>query len=199
MLLPYTTLEYYGPSAASISLDDGIGTGELVSATPHQTNRVALAVTGTGDAPTLRPYRGYVAAMDAQGNSYAIITPHQSMKARLLVSVGAVPSAEDVAQAIWNSQSAQYSYPNTMGKSLANASSGGVDYSALADAVWGKALESSLTAEQIVRIMAAALAGDRSGIGTATEIYKGLDGTTTRISLTPDANGNGTPSINGAA
>ena len=72
-------------------------------------------------------------------------------------------------------------------------------YYALADAVWSKALESSLTAEQMLRIMAAALAGQRSGLGTATETYTGLDGATARIILTPDQNGNGTPAVNGAA
>lgn len=198
MLLPYTTLTYYGPCAAAMYPDDSMGVGSM-EATPHQTMRVAFVGVGTGDAPVLRPYRGYAAALVVDGIGSSAITPHQLMRVKLSVSIGAVPSAEDVAQAIWNSQSAQYNYPNTMGRALANASSGGVDYNALADAVWSKALESSLTAEQMLRIMAAALAGQRSGLGTATETYTGLDGATARIILTPDQNGNGTPAVNGAA
>lgn len=66
-----------------------------------------------------------------------------------------------------------------------------------AAAVWARAIE-GLTAEQMLRIMLAALAGKRWGLGTATEQYMGRDGVTPRITLTGfDANGNGTPTING--
>ena len=76
----------------------------------------------------------------------------------------------------------------------------GADQVSVAGDPWIKVIESGYTAEEILRLMAAALAGQRSGIGTATETYTGLDGTTTRISLTPtDAAGNGTPVIDGTA
>lgn len=65
-----------------------------------------------------------------------------------------------------------------------------------ASAVWASAIE-TLTAEEMMRIMLAALAGKRDGIGTATENYRGQDGVTARITLTPDANGNGTPVLDG--
>ena len=65
-----------------------------------------------------------------------------------------------------------------------------------ATAVWAKAIEGSLTAEQMQRILLAALAGKRAGIGSATETYYAPNGTTPRITLTPtDANGNGTPVV----
>jgi hypothetical protein len=67
----------------------------------------------------------------------------------------------------------------------------------IADSVWSKALE-GLSAEQMMRVMLAALAGKREGIGTVTEKYYGRDGVTPRITLTPDSNGNGTPVVNGS-
>ncbi len=67
----------------------------------------------------------------------------------------------------------------------------------IAESVWAHALE-GLTAEQIMRVMLAALAGKRQGLGTATEEYMAQDGVTPRITLTADAEGNGTPIINGA-
>ena len=77
----------------------------------------------------------------------------------------------------------------------------GITSSTAADnaaAVWAKAVE-GLTAEEMMRVMLAALAGKRQGIGTATEQYMAQDGITPRITLTPtDANGNGVPIINGA-
>lgn len=68
----------------------------------------------------------------------------------------------------------------------------------IADTVWSKALE-TLTAEEMMRIMLAALAGKRQGLGTGTEQYMAQDGTTPRITLTPDQYGNGTPTIDGTA
>ena len=71
--------------------------------------------------------------------------------------------------------------------------------SQIASGVWSHIVE-TLTAEEMMRVMLAAMAGKRQGLGTATEQYMGRDGVTPRITLTPtDAAGNGTPSINGAA
>ena len=69
------------------------------------------------------------------------------------------------------------------------------DKTDIIDGTWSKALE-GLTAEQMMRVMLAALAGKREGLGTATEQYMARDGVTPRITLTPDANGNGTPTVN---
>jgi hypothetical protein len=63
-----------------------------------------------------------------------------------------------------------------------------------AAAVWSTPLE-TLTAEEIMRVLLAALAGARSGLGSATEEYLAQDGTTPRITFSPDAQGNGTPII----
>lgn len=67
-----------------------------------------------------------------------------------------------------------------------------------AAAVWSSTLEGALSAEETLRILLAALAGKREGIGTATERYYGQDGVTPRITLTPDQHGNGAPVVDGA-
>jgi len=46
-----------------------------------------------------------------------------------------------------------------------------------------------------MKVTLAALAGKRAGIGTATETYYAQDDVTPVITLTPDANGNGTPTV----
>lgn len=48
------------------------------------------------------------------------------------------------------------------------------------------------TLQQALRIIAAATAGKISGAGTGTEVAKGLDGSTDRITATVDASGNRT-------
>ena len=64
------------------------------------------------------------------------------------------------------------------------------DKTDIIDGTWAKVLE-GLTAEEMMRVMLAALAGKRTGLGTATETYMAQDGTTPRITLTPDQYGNG--------
>lgn len=59
-------------------------------------------------------------------------------------------------------------------------------------AVGSRVIESTYTADEIMKIMAAALAGKVSGAGSGTETFVGLDDATNRIVSTVDANGNRT-------
>lgn len=74
----------------------------------------------------------------------------------------------------------------------------------IATAVWTHALESTLTAEQIQRILLAGVSGNRTGIpetySPGTEIkYWSVNGTKPRITYTPtDANSNGTSVLDGS-
>lgn len=69
----------------------------------------------------------------------------------------------------------------------------------IAAAVWSYILEGALTAEQMQRIMLAALAGKRQGLaeGPGTVTYYGQDGVTPRVTLPHDGYGNGTPTVDG--
>lgn len=62
--------------------------------------------------------------------------------------------------------------------------------SEVASGVWEHVVESTYTAEQIMRLMGAVLAGTVSGAGTGTETFKGLDTSTNRIVATVDSSGN---------
>lgn len=57
---------------------------------------------------------------------------------------------------------------------------------------WAAAIEAGLTAGEILRIIAAVLAGKVSGAGSGTETFSGLDGTTPRVVSTVDDGGNRT-------
>lgn len=68
----------------------------------------------------------------------------------------------------------------------------------IAQAVWQRAVESGLSAEQMLRITLATLAGKSSGIGSDTETYYGRDGTTPRLTVQFDSQGNrDTVAVNG--
>lgn len=62
----------------------------------------------------------------------------------------------------------------------------------LASAVWSEALEAGYTAQEIMRVMAAALAGEVSGAGTSTVTIRDIADTTDRIVASVDGSGNRT-------
>jgi hypothetical protein len=66
------------------------------------------------------------------------------------------------------------------------------------DAIYDEAVEGTLTSRQLSKILLAVLAGKSSGSGTTTILFKGLNGTTTRVTATVDGHGNRTGvSVNG--
>lgn len=97
---------------------------------------------------------------------------------------GSAPTAAEVATAVKSSLAPDFADVQT---SIAGVPT----------AVWTQVLE-GLTAEEMMRIMLAALSGKRQGLGTPTEEYMARDGVTPRITLAADAAGNGTPVVNGA-
>lgn len=62
----------------------------------------------------------------------------------------------------------------------------------LASAVWAQALEAGYTAEEMMRVMAAAMAGEVSGAGTSTIVIRDIADTKARITATVDGSGNRT-------
>lgn len=83
--------------------------------------------------------------------------------------------------------SVQYTVP-VQAQGISTSGGGG----ATAAQVWQQPIEGSLSAEQMLRIVVAALSGRTAGIGTSTEQYLSADGATPRIAATFDANGNRT-------
>lgn len=67
-----------------------------------------------------------------------------------------------------------------------------------ATAVWQQVLESSLSAEELVRLMASMLTGKVSGAGTGTETFRDLDDSKDRVVVTVDENGNRTAVVRDA-
>lgn len=62
----------------------------------------------------------------------------------------------------------------------------------IASAVWSEAIEGTITAAELVKLISAALAGKISGAGTSTVTIRDVNDTTNRIVATVDANGNRT-------
>jgi len=148
--------------------------------------------------------------------SYAVLAPVSSELAAEYVVRGAVATdltanyrvltpvvsdlsaAYSVSGSVTSDLAASWAVMGTATKDLAasysiySSSGGGTGASAqeIADAVWQRVVESGLTAEQMLRIIMAPLAGKADGIGTTTERYFAQDGVTPRVTATFDAQSN---------
>lgn len=143
-----------GPMEGSGSMEFTAPDGSL-SLVISMSGNVAIA-TLTGDSMVLRMTVGLngTGAFQLTGtNNLALIVPFEGAGSVLTMGVGATDlrgllsmagewtpftelSPEGLANAVWSSLAAQYNDAGTMGNKLNTASSGGVDLSALAEAVW---------------------------------------------------------------
>jgi hypothetical protein len=71
---------------------------------------------------------------------------------------------------------------------VAGTGGGGVS----AAQIWQHVVEAGMSAEEVLRVMVAAMAGKVSGAGTTTEIFRSIDDTRNVITATVDAQGNRT-------
>lgn len=115
----------------------------------------------------------------------------------LSISQGAIPtnisadissastlSPENLAAAVWNSIAASFNLAGTMGNKL-NSAGGAAN-------PWDIEIEPGWTAEEILRVIAAVLAGKVSGAGTGTETFRDITDVKDRVTATVDNNGNRT-------
>lgn len=175
----YFTLAFYGPGAAAARL---AGTGTLAAAVKGNARAgAALAGVGTVSTADLTAGKTMAAALAGVG-TVTDAAPKGRARAVATISIGSRPSAEDVAQAVWGASKNINAETGTTVEALRNASSAGDP--------WTTTIEAGMSAAEILRIIAAALAGPVSGAGTTTITIKGLDGTTDRITATVDGEGN---------
>lgn len=156
------------------------GSGTL-TATISGIYDMSIDLTGSGSM---------TAAMTALGNMLADLTGAGDLDATIagigdmtidIVVTGTGLTTANVGQAVWAALAATNNDPGTMGEKLNDAGS--------ASNPWTEVLESGFTAAEILRLIAAAVAGASSG-GPGSPVFKGLDGTTDRISGTADSDGN---------
>lgn len=183
--------------AASISGDGGVintdvgliisisaailASGGISSAAASAITNMVANITGSGDIDaTAAGLADLGAALTGAGLVVAGNTALMDIEANIRGYGDLTP--EGLRDAVWSAILANYPDAGTAGYTLANAGAGGNPWSAV--------IESGLTAEEILRIVAAALAGKVSGAGTGTETFVGLDGMTNRIVSTVDDNGN---------
>lgn len=104
--------------------------------------------------------------------------------------VGAIKAVTDKVDTAMVLDGAVYQFT---ANALELAASGtGLNAAQTGDAVLDEVVEGSYTLRQLMRLIAAVIAGTTSGGGTTAVSFTGLDGVTTRITATVDASGNRT-------
>ena len=195
--------------AVKLALADLTGSGGISNADASRIVQLIAALTGTGTVSNadLKAFLQAVAALTGSGGvSSAVLTGLGALIAALtgsgtatgstLTGSGALDAditvtgtgltTSNVGPAVWSAIASANNDPGTMGEKLNDAGS--------ASNPWTEIIESGYTAAQILKLIAAAVQGDATGLEDGTPTFKGLDGTTDRITATYT---NGTRTVTG--
>lgn len=188
-----------------------IASGGITSAATQALASMIAALTGSGNiTATAKGLADLGAALSGTGTVTANNTALMDISADIRGYGDLTP--EGIRDAVWNAMLINYPTSGSAGNTLALAGSGGVDYTALANAVWTRAertlssqgnedianavmqyaIEAGWSVETMMRVFAAVLAGKVSGAGTGTEIFRGINDDKARVTATVDAAGNRT-------
>lgn len=152
MLLPYTTLTYYGPCATAVYLD-GVGS---VTAQPVGSIRSASSLSGAGTITYARSLRliGSPATLLGSG-TITVAQPRGYIRANVTIKVNEL-SQDDVSGAVWQSfVSPGITYQAAIQTLLAGGGGGG----ATASDIWSYSSRSLTDVSNI-----------QSGLATSAEV-----------------------------
>jgi len=166
-------------------LADLIGSGEISDADLKAFLQAVASLTGSGVAAGTRTGIGaLISAITGDGTAETSVATGTGELDADLVVTGTGLTTGNVGAAVWAALAAANNVSGTMGEKLNDAGSGSNP--------WTEVIESGFTAAEILRILAAVLAGKVSGAGSGTETFVGIDGTTDRVVSTVDTSGNRT-------
>jgi hypothetical protein len=116
-----------------------------------------------------------LAALTGSGLADGTLTGVGALAAALVVTGTGLTTA-NVGPAVWAAIATQNDTAGSMGEKLNDAGS--------ASNPWTEVIESGFTAAEILKLIAAAVQGDATGLESGAPVFKGLDGTTDRITAT---------------
>lgn len=190
------------------------GTGEVSDADLKAFLQLAADLSGDGEvsAATLTGIGAAIAALTGSGTAGGSTATGIGACSADLVVTGTGLSTANVGAAVWEyligaseaqdllaaAGAAGDPWIATLPGAYGAGTAGNIIGNLLAN-IGDRLIENGLTQDEVTRIMLAALAGKRQGLGTATEQYLSQDESKARITFTPtDANGNGDTVVDGA-
>lgn len=149
------------------------GSGDVTDANLQAFLQAVAALTGSGTAAgPLVGLGELLSALSGAGVAASTLTGTGEMDADLIVT-GTGLSTSNVGQAVWSALAAANNVTGTMGEKLNDAGSGSNP--------WTEVIESGFTAAEILRLIAAVIQGDATGLESGAPVFKGIDGTTDRV------------------
>lgn len=159
-----------------------IGTGGVTGPVQMILSMAADVAAGGDIDGSLGLIAWCVGALTGAGGADGSVLRGESWMSASIVVTGDVLTAQSVAAEVWNSLAAAYNNSGSMGEKLNDAGS--------ASNPWTEIIEAGLTAEDILKIVAAALAGKVSGAGTPIIAFRNLSDTKDAITAVTDDIGN---------
>jgi hypothetical protein len=151
------------------------GEGTL-TATIQGRRAMTVDLTGTGGfAGGMQAVASMVAILTGSGDLDAVIRAYGDMTVDIVVTGSGLTTA-NVGPAVWAALASQNNDPGTMGEKLNDAGS--------ASNPWTEVIESGYTAAEILRLLAAVAQGNATGLEDGSPVFKGIDGTTDRVTAT---------------
>ena len=155
------------------------GSGSLSDADLTALGNIQAALDGTGSLDGTGQLAEVLLAVATLAGSGSISAASLGAEAGLVASLSGSGSIDADASAI-----------GSMSATVTLAESGTLTAQAVADAVWAQIIEAGYTADDVLRLLAAANAGKLSGASGSTITIRDLGDTTDRIVATVDASGN---------
>lgn len=167
------------------ALADLTGSGGITDANLQAFLQALADLSGSGgiSSADLAGLGELIAAIGGTGEATSTLTAIGELVAALTVT-GTGLSTANVGESVWAAVASANNAAGSMGEKLNDAGS--------ASNPWTEVIESGYTAAEILRILAAVMAGKVSGGGTGTETFTGVDGATARVVSVNDVDGNRT-------
>jgi len=152
------------------------GSGGISAADLKAFLQAVASLTGSGSVTASTSGLGdIIAALTASGGASGTATGRGAMAADLVVTGTGLTTA-NVGQAVWAAVAAANNSAGTMGEKLNDAGSGSNP--------WTEVIEAGYSASDVLRLIAAVLLGNASGLEGGAQAFTGLDGSTERVSGT---------------
>lgn len=154
------------------------GSGTVSNADVKAFLQAVASISGSGgvSAGDLEGLGALLAAIAGSGTADGSTLTGAGELAADLVVTGTGLSTSNVGQAVWAALAAANNAAGTMGEKLNDAGS--------ASNPWTEVIESGYTAAEILRLIAAVVQGDATGLNDATTAFKSLDGSKDRVNAT---------------
>jgi len=157
------------------------GSGQLSDADISALGNIGAALAGVGSAEATGQLAEILEAVATLAGSGSISAAALGAEAGLAATLTGTGSASGEATAI-----------GSLSATVTLTEGGTLTAQAVADAVWAQVIEAGYSADEVLRLVAAANAGKLSGASGSTIRIRDLADTTDRITATVDASGNRT-------